>query len=196
MAVQPLAGAQMTDTSLISARRYTPVAQALHWITAVLVFLTIPLAWVMVNMPSTAHISGELFTLHESIGLTILIIVAVRLIWRARHPAPPLPGHFARWDRLASRASHWLLYAILIGMPISGYLMNAAGGYPIGFFWLFNMPGLPKMESVSDFGFRLHVVIGQWLLYALVILHVAATAWHVFIRKDGTLQRMLPEQNT
>ena len=186
----------MADTSLALERRYTPVAQALHWLTALLVFLTVPLAWVMVNMPSTAHISGQLFTLHESFGLTILMIVAVRLIWRARHPAPPLPEHFARWDRLASRASHWLLYVILIGMPISGYLMNAAGGYPIGFFWLFNVPALPKMDALSDFGFRLHVVIGQWLVYALVILHVAATAWHVSVRKDGTLQRMLPKQNS
>jgi cytochrome b561 len=131
----------MTDQSKIAHVRYTPVAQALHWITALLVFLTIPLAWVMVNMPSTAHIAGQLFTLHESIGITILMIVAARLIWRARHPAPPLPQGFARWDRLAARASHWLLYAVLIGMPVSGYLMNSTGGYPVGFYWLFNLPG-------------------------------------------------------
>ena len=104
----------MTNPSLVLEGRYTPVAQALHWLTALMVFLTLPLAWVMVNMPSTARIAGQLFTLHESIGLTILIIVAIRLIWRARHPAPPLPGSFARWDRLAARASHWLLYAFFL----------------------------------------------------------------------------------
>jgi cytochrome b561 len=157
----------MTEPSLVSETRYTPVAQALHWLVALLVFLTVPLAWVMVNMPSTAHLAGQLFTLHESIGLTTLIIVAARLIWRARHPAPPLPQSFARWDRLAARVSHWLLYVILIGMPASGYLMNAAGGYPVGFFWLFDVPDLPKAQAVSDFAFRLHVVIGQWLLYGL-----------------------------
>jgi cytochrome b561 len=186
----------MTESSIVREERYTPVAQILHWLTALLVFLTIPLAWVMVNLPSGAHIAGQLFTLHESIGLTILTIVAIRLIWRARHPAPPVPERFARWDRLAARASHWLLYLILIGMPVSGYLMNATGGYPIGFFWLFEVPGLSKTQGLSDFAFRLHVVIGQWFVYALVILHVAATAWHVAVKKDGTLERMLPEQKT
>jgi cytochrome b561 len=186
----------MTELSPVSETRYTPVAQALHWLGALLVFLTVPLAWVMVNMPSTAHLAGQLFTLHESIGLTILIIVAARLIWRARHPAPPLPQSFARWDRLAARVSHWLLYVILIGMPASGYLMNAAGGYPVGFFWLFDVPDLPKAQAVSDFAFRLHVVIGQWLLYGLVVLHLAATAWHVSVRRDGVLGRMLPKQET
>jgi cytochrome b561 len=186
----------MNESSRVLETRYTPVAQILHWLTALLVFLTVPVAWVMVNLPSTAPIAGQLFTLHESIGVTILTIVAVRLLWRARHPAPSLPERFARWDRLASRASHWLLYMILIGMPVSGYLMNAAGGYPIGFFWLFDLPGLPKIQMLSDLGFRLHVLIGQWLVYALVILHVAATAWHVAVKRDGTLERMLPEQKT
>jgi len=185
----------MTEPSPIPAARYTPLAQALHWITALLMFSTVPLAWVMVNLPSTAHIADRLFTLHESIGLTILIIVAIRLIWRSRHPAPPLPSNFARWDRLLAQASHWLLYVILLGMPLSGYLMNAAGGYPIGFYWLFDVPGLPKTPALANLGFWLHVVIGQWCVYVLVILHVTATAWHVAVRRDGVLERMLPEQN-
>ena len=75
---------------------------------------------------------------------------------------------------------------------MSGYLMNATGGYPIGFFWLFEVPGLPKLPALSDFASALHVLIGQWLVYALVILHVAATAWHVAVKKDGILERMLP----
>ena len=74
--------------------------------------------------------------------------------------------------------------------------MNATGGYPIGFYWLLSVPGLPKSAMLSDFGFWLHVVIGQWLLYVLVVLHVGATIWHVSVRKDGTLDRMLPKQKT
>jgi cytochrome b561 len=186
----------MTEPSLVPEGRYTPIAQVLHWLTALLVLLTLPVAWVMVNMPPTAHLAGKLFTLHESLGLTILTIVAVRLGWRARHPAPPLPPGFARWDRVAARASHWMLYVILVGMPVSGYLMNATGGYPVGFFWLFDVPSLPKIQMLSDFAFWVHVAIGQWLVYALVILHLAATAWHVAVRKDGTLERMLPRQKT
>jgi cytochrome b561 len=179
-----------------SEGRYTPLAQALHWLTALLVVLTLPIAWVMVNMPSTARLAGRLFTLHESLGITILALVAVRLIWRASHPAPALPASLQRWDRMMARVSHGMLYAILVVMPVSGYLMNATGGYPIGFFWLFDLPGLPKSEIVSACGFWLHVAVGQWLTYTLVVLHVAATAWHVSVRKDGILERMLPRQNT
>ena len=78
----------MSSQLPVARARYTPLAQALHWLTALLVLLTVPIAWVMVNLPADAHIVGRLFTLHESIGLTILIIVAVRLIWRARGILP------------------------------------------------------------------------------------------------------------
>jgi cytochrome b561 len=186
----------MTEPSRLPEERYSSTAQVLHWLTALLVLLTLPVAWVMVNMPPTAHLVAKLFTLHESLGLTILAIVAVRLAWRARHPAPPLPQDFARLDKIAAKASHWMLYVILVGMPVSGYLMNATGGYPIGFFWLFNVPGLSKIQTLSDLALWVHVAIGQWLVYALVILHLAATAWHVAIRKDGTVDRMLPTRNT
>ena len=71
---------------------YTLAAQALHWITAALMFTLLPLAWVMVSMPRTAANRELIYTLHKSLGLTVLALVAARLIWRAIHPAPPLPG--------------------------------------------------------------------------------------------------------
>ena len=153
----------MAGPIIPSQGRYSSLAQALHWLTALLVFLTLPTAWVMVNMPSTAHLAGRLFTLHESLGITILALVAVRLIWRASHPAPALPESLQRWDRIMARASHGMLYIILVAMPVSGYLMNATGGYPVGFFWLFNLPSLPNSPVVARFGFWLHVAVGQWL---------------------------------
>jgi cytochrome b561 len=185
----------MSQRATVANSRYSPTAQILHWITAMLIFITIPLAWVMVNMPPSAHLVGRLFTLHESIGLTILAIVAVRLIWRATHPAPPLPTGLARWDKLVARVSHWMLYVILAGMPLSGYLMNATGGYPISFYWLCTVPGLPRNIMLADFGEWLHLAIGQWVLYALIALHIAATIWHVAVRRDGILNRMIPPQS-
>ncbi|WP_284945677.1 cytochrome b [Acidisoma cladoniae] len=177
-----------------TGRRYTSTAQALHWITAALMTATLLIAWVMVNMPDTARSAHLLFTLHKSIGLTILAIVAIRLFWRASHPAPPLPGHLARWDRLAASMSHWMLYVILLGMPVSGYVMESSNGYPITYFGVFTLPGLPKSPELSNAAFWLHVAVGQWLVYALILLHLAATAWHVAVRRDGVLNRMLPPQ--
>jgi cytochrome b561 len=174
--------------------RYSAVAQTLHWLTAALLLAVVPIAWVMVNMPGNAKLAGLLYTVHESIGLTILALIAFRLAWRARHAPPPFPRSFAVWDRVAATASHWMLYAILVGMPVSGYLMNATSGYPISYLGLVNLPQLPKSAPISSAASWLHLAVGQWLVYALVILHLAATIWHVAVQRDGTLERMLPTQ--
>ena len=175
-----------------SSGRYTPTAQALHWITAALLFVTLPIAWVMVNMPQSAQYRGLLFTLHKSIGLTIFALVAVRIAWRATHPAPPLVN-LARWVKVSASVTHWMLYVVLVGMPISGYLLDAFGGYSISYFGLFSVPLLPKSPDLGKAWTWVHV-IGQWFVYALVILHVGATIWHVSVRRDGLLDRMLPRQ--
>jgi cytochrome b561 len=82
----------------------------------------------------------------------------------------------------------------MVAMPISGYLLSAAGGHPVSYFGLFTLPGLPKNEALSHGADWFHVMIGQWAVYALIILHIAGTAWHVAIRRDGALERMLSEQ--
>ena len=174
-------------------RRYTSVAQALHWVMAGLFVAVLPLAWVMVNMPHTAPSREWMYTLHKSVGLTILVLAAGRLAWRARHPAPPLTSG-ARWEQVSARVSHWLLYLIMLGMPVSGYLVSAAGGHAVSYFDLFTLPGLPENKTLQTAADWMHVSTGQWLVYALVVLHVAATAWHVAVRRDNVLGRMLPAQ--
>jgi cytochrome b561 len=148
----------------------------------------------MVNMPRTAANRELIYTLHKSLGLTVLALVAVRLILRAIHPAPQLPGGLARWERASAVLSHWLLYLIMLGMPVSGYLFSAWGGHPVTYFGLFTLPGLVKNDTLQHFAFWAHVAIGQWLTYAVIVLHIAATGWHVAVRRDGVLFRMLPEQ--
>ena len=175
-------------------QHYTATAQALHWVTAALMFAVLPLAWVMVSMGETDPNRGLMFTLHKSVGLTILALVAVRLLWRARHHAPPL-RRIPRWEAGAAFASHWLLYLVLAAMPVSGYLLSAAGGHPVSYFGLFTLPGLPKNEGLAEGAEWVHVAVGQWAVYALITLHLAATAWHLVSRRDGVLERMLPEQD-
>ncbi len=172
--------------------RYTLTAQALHWVTAILMFSVLPLAWVMMNMSKQSPYRETTYMFHKSVGLTILALVAVRLAWRARHPAPPLPANLARWEALAARASHWLLYLVLIAMPISGYLFSAFKGHSTAYFNLFFIPGPPANAYWANVAVWFHAVTGQWLVYALIVLHVGATAWHVAVRRDRVLERMLP----
>ena len=178
-----------------ATNRYTLTAQTLHWVVAVLMFVAIALAWVMVNMAPTMPSREWIYTLHKSFGMTILALTAVRLAWRAAHPAPDLPPRMARWESSMAFASHWLLYLILIGMPVSGYLLSATSpGKYVSYFGLFSFPNLPSMAAVTDAARWAHYVVGQWLVYGLIVLHLAATACHAMFRRDGVLDRMLPEQ--
>ncbi|MCK8786435.1 cytochrome b/b6 domain-containing protein [Roseomonas sp. NAR14] len=173
--------------------RYDAVARFLHWLTALLLLAVIPLAWQMLALPENDPRAGLYFTLHKSIGVTILALAALRLAWRATHPAPPLPAGTPRWAVAAAHASHWLLYLALLAMPISGYVLTAAAGYPVPWFGLFELPTLPRNEALANAANAAHLA-GQWVVYALVVLHVLGVVWHVVIWRDGLLGRMLPPQ--
>ncbi len=174
--------------------RYTLTAQVLHWLVAALMLGEVAIAWTMVLRGRADPTREAWFTLHKSVGLTILALVAVRLAWRAANPAPPLPPRMAAWERGLARVSHWLLYAILLVMPISGYLLSSAGGHTVSYFWLFDVPDVPRSNDVARVAVQVHL-LGQWAVYALFVLHVLGTAWHVAVRRDGALDRMLPAQD-
>ncbi len=177
-------------------RRYTLTAQGLHWVSAVLMFIVLPLAWVMVNMPRSAPDRELLYTLHKSVGLTILAVVMVRVAWRTAHPPPPPSTRTGRIEHGLAEAAHLLLYVVMIGMPLSGYVFSTAGGNPVTYFDLFTVPALPKSDMVRQVALWAHVVIGQWLVYALILMHLGAVAFHAAIRRDGQLERMLPPQSS
>lgn len=172
--------------------RYTLTAQALHWLTVLLILAVLPVAWVVVSLPPSPERSW-LFVIHRSLGITIFTLVAIRLAWRAMNPPPPLPGGTSQAMELIGRLTHWLLYALLLLMPISGYLQSASGK-PVSYFGLFDLPALPENKSLDDAAETAHL-LGQWAIYALVALHVLATVWHVAVRRDGLLSRMLPPQD-
>lgn len=173
--------------------RYGGVAQALHWLTALLVLAVLPLAWVAVSLPREAAAKGSLFVLHKSVGLTILAVVVGRIVWRMVHPAPPDPNTPAALTLIA-RINHGLLYAIFLVMPVSGYLLSAFAGRGTPYFWLFTVPGLTRDEGLQKVFQGMHLA-GQWAVYLIVTLHVLGTAWHVVVRRDGQHERMLPAQD-
>ncbi|TGE02554.1 cytochrome b [Methylobacterium nonmethylotrophicum] len=174
--------------------RYTAIAQALHWLTAALVLAVLPLAWIAVSLPRDSASKGFFFQMHKSVGLTILVIVAVRILWRAWHPAPP-EVYVPRALTILGRINHWLLYLVFLLMPLSGLLLSAAFGSTIQYFYLFPIPPfIEKNKDLADLADQVHLA-GQYAVYTLVVLHVLATAWHLVVRRDGLLDRMLPRQD-
>ena len=186
------------------SRRYTPGAQWFHWITAALMFTIIPLGWIFAefktkgNPPTSfeAPFPGTPFayaSVHKTLGLVLFAIVVARIVFRIANPPPVLPGRMGEIQKILSRVSHWLLYAVMIVMPVSGYITSSASKHPISILGLFDFPKLPVGKAIGDSAGALHVYT-QWAVYALILLHIAATAWHTFARHDGILDRMLPRQ--
>ena len=150
------------------------------------------LAWVFMAMPAAAPGRFVYITLHKSFGQTLFLLAVFRLIWRRLHP-PPMNGRIAVWEARIARVNHWLLYAIMILMPLTGYILAVAAPRPSPYFWLFYWPQPTLSRAVTHAALRAHL-IGQFFVYAFVGLHLSAVVWHVVIRRDGTLERMLPAQ--
>jgi cytochrome b561 len=130
-------------------------------------------------------------TLHKSIGQTIFFLALFRLIWRRIHSPPPMDGSVAVWEARIAKVNHWLLYSIMILMPLTGYILAVAAARPSPYFWLFYWPQPTLSPAVTHAALRAHL-IGQFLVYAFVGLHLAGVVWRVVIRRDATLERMLP----
>ena len=173
--------------------RYNNVSQALHWITAILVLAILPIAWVMTTMARDNPMVGTLFTIHKSLGVTIFVVVALRVLWRGIRPAPALPWTLESWEVWLARINHVLLYLVLIAMPVSGYITSAASNHPVRYFGLFTLPMLPENKPLAENAGEFHETLA-WVVYFLVATHVLATAYHLIVKRDGILNRMLPKQ--
>jgi cytochrome b561 len=134
----------------------------------------------------------RLYALHKSIGLTVLLVVVVRLLWRVTHAPPALPADIAPWQKKVSAITHWALYALLLLIPLSGWLLNGTTGFPIAWFGTFAVPNLiaanPPLKDTAEL---VHAVFGKILL-GLVALHVAGALHHHFVLRDVILTRMVP----
>lgn len=172
--------------------RYDPAARWFHWTTAILVLATIPIGIAMTQYVEAKQLRDLFFVLHESIGLSILVVTAARLAWRLLHGAPPPSRALSPFEILLSSSTHALLYIILIAMPITGYLLIVAGGHPLSYFGLFAVPRIiGKYRDLSRFAEDAHLTL-QWVIYTLVTMHVAAALHHHLVRRNDVLSRMLP----
>jgi cytochrome b561 len=159
---------------VLSIAHYDRFARWLHWLVVILVVVQFATGWGWGNFTKGSTPRFILFQIHLYSGYAILAAALVRLVWRATHPVPPMPDTVGRLQALAARAVHWLLYGCIILQPVLGILTITAFGKSLGT-W-------PRIAHVQM----------QWVILALVGLHVAAALWHQFVKRDHLLERMLP----
>jgi cytochrome b561 len=171
---------------------YDPVARAVHWLVAGLAVIVVAFGLAIPGAPRETDSRALLMLLHRSVGLSILALMVFRALWRLGHRPPPLPLGFPRIEALAAHADHALLYLLFFVMPLSGYLNAAAAGHWVSFFGIVAIPPVvPENGRLSQIADALHLA-GQFAIYALVAVHVAAALMHAIVRRNGILERMLP----
>lgn len=164
-------------------------AKIFHWFTAILIFLLLSVGFYMAGLPVSPQ-KIQIYFFHKSFGLLVLLLAALRLLWRVYNPPPPGLASHAKWEKTLAHLIHVLIYAALFLMPLSGWVMSSAGDFPVSFFGLFEMPVLtPKNKDVFELMQGVHTAIAFTLLAALA-LHMAGAFKHHFIDKDVTLKRM------
>ncbi len=171
--------------------RYTATAMALHWLIAALIVAGFTLGLSMIGLPLSRQ-KLQWYAWHKWIGLTVWLFSAARLAWRWRHPPPPPPAAMAPWQVRAAGFVHGLLYALLLVIPLTGWLYSSASGVQVVYLGLVPLPDLvPRDRALADLLKSCHVGLNFTLL-ALVCLHVAAALKHHLVDRDAVLTRMLP----
>ena len=196
------ANSPLADTTSVQAvARYTRTAMVLHWAIAILIICNVVL-WLSADSLPDDWVRPVIDT-HKSIGITVLGLVLLRLLWRVSHRPPPLPAAFPTWERIAAHVAHFLLYLLMIGLPLSGWLHDSAwkdaATHPMH---LFNLVPWPRIgyvmnldptlkETLHDRFGALHTWLG-YALYALLAMHVGGALKHEWIDRKSVLKRMIP----
>lgn len=176
----------MSSQSIAPADKYPLSLRILHWVRAALILGLIWLGWFMAEMPDAVPAKFDLyFPLHKEFGVLTFLVVIVQLLIRSRSAAPPPPAAFAPWERKSAATVHWLLYALAVLVPLSGYAMSSTFEHSAGVpFFFVQLPELlPKSRALAELFEALHGLLAYALL-ALVVFHIAGALKHRFLRRD------------
>ena len=173
-------------------QRWGRISQTLHWLIAALILLLGVVGLLMGELPKTPKYFW-VYTAHKSLGISVLVLVLIRLGWRLYAGRPAALTSSPRWQQRLANTTHHLLYLLMLMIPLAGWLFDSASGLrPFRWFGLVLMPKLsspdPQLRALAH---GLHEW-GFWLLISLVLVHAGAACHHHLVQRDGTLARMLP----
>lgn len=173
------------------------IQQLFHWLVVLAVLAQLVLGFSYAGLPSESATWQQLFPIHTTLGLSIGLVMLLRLVWRLLNPVPMLPDTLKPWQKTLARTTHWLFYLLLIGLPIGGYLLVSTHGQPVPFYgW-----SLPPLMAIAD-NELLHATIwtlhaaGSFLVILLVLMHILGALRHEWQLRDDVLRRMTPFMHT
>ena len=171
-------------------QRFTPLQRLLHWLMAVCILAMLFIGVGMVSTITPKYLT--LVSIHKPLGIAILVLALIRLVVRLRYGAPPLPADLPEPMRLAAHLSHYALYILMIGMPLLGWSMLSAAGYPVVLYGGVRLPAiLPQSDSLHTLLWNAHFYLA-FLFFALILMHLAAALFHALVRRDGVFDTMAP----
>ncbi len=172
-------------------RAWGAVAKSFHWVVAVLILGQFVLGTTAEEL-GVSPLKLDLFVWHKSIGVTILLLVVLRIAWRLRNPPPALPDGMAAWERRLANASHALLYVLMFIVPLTGWWISDTSRIPLRLYWAVPVPDLmPPNRDLSLLAADVHGILTKFLL-TIIIVHILAALRHHFLLRHDTLLRMLP----
>ena len=190
--------------------KYTNVAIVLHWLIGIAILFMFVLGWFMTELPKetpkttsfdifnlgliTWGVEEEqsqrsfYFNLHKSVGLSLLMLIVLRMYWRFTHRPPAFLNSMKLWEKRLAKATHHSLYLLMILIPLAGIIMSAASKYGVKWFGIKVIPGFDD-KAIRELFYEFHEIFGLLLLFIL-ILHILGAVKHSIVDKDGTLRRM------
>lgn len=167
---------------------FNVTARILHWLMAGLI---VAMLFIGVAMVSSLTLRPALLDLHRPIGIAILLLAVLRLANRLRHRPPPLPADLPAWQVAAAVGSHWLLYGLMLAMPLLGWATLSAGGYPVTLWPGLQLPSIAAPSPTSYAWLRGAHGVLAYLLAATVLVHLSAALYHAWVRRDGVFASMV-----
>ena len=172
----------------MNAQRFTVLQRLLHWLMAICILAMLFIGVAMVSTVMPKYLT--LVSIHKPLGIAILVLALVRLVVRLRYGAPSLPADLPEPMKLAAQLSHYVLYLLMIGMPLIGWAMLSAAAYPVVLFGGVRLPPiLPQSDSLHALLWNAHYYLA-FAFFAVILLHIAAALFHALVRRDGVFEAM------
>jgi cytochrome b561 len=173
-----------------SRLQYGTTAKVFHWLIVALLIVQYLIGWLMPDIHRGMQ-PGVAMTVHLSCGLSILVLIVLRFVWRLTHPIAP-ESSLPPWQRLSSELVHWLLYILVLATTFSGWLFAAFRGWSVSYFYMLPFPMLASDNAAAGRAIDGLHQAAEWTLLVFIGLHVVAAFAHLFVYRDRVMQRMLP----